>query len=444
MPETLHEAYENLYNTIQQLKGSTPALIEKALMWLLCSQNPLKPQDWEIAVQWTAEMDSLDGLPIGDLLHICRYLVQVDTDSGYVRFTHLFVREFLETRFLEGDAHYTVAEVCTARFLRESDLATACIFSGPYQAESRDSFMSYHRSNASLSSPTHHHGQYNSGVYKYTLENWILHIALAVYVHGVTKSFVHVSAFLRHMSKPESWGYVNDYRDCKFLNPPTFLPHIPLYIVAYLGIDPSKMGLWSPLNFDHHKENTHLLLCAAVEWGNEAMTRLILGHGAVDMSLNNYLWGSLTLAILKGYVKVAQIVYSNCLLETSFPAGYAHRIVSEGEFDLKESFQRSFKVDVSEDLLVAALNRPQTADILRFFWRPGDMANIQEAVLIATVKKKIPSLDIINLICDFGNFKLTESLFAAAITYDLPIHKEIILKFLSVSGPLSYLRSYLM
>ncbi|KAI5839108.1 hypothetical protein DFP73DRAFT_530382 [Morchella snyderi] len=198
LQDTLQETYETSRGIIQQLNGFTPAPVGKTLMWLVCSMTPLEPAEWGLVVEWTAAMDSLDALTACELLHLCRYLVIVDRDSGFIRYAHLSVRGFQETIFSEGEENYTLADSCAALFVRERSREMVLESGGlSFPAD-----LHYLFSHESLSTTTNSRGSvYRKGpsindTEAYPLPNWVEH-AKAVHVHGFTKELVHVSAFPR-------------------------------------------------------------------------------------------------------------------------------------------------------------------------------------------------------------------------------------------------------
>lgn len=95
-----------------QIADSAPVsrtLAERTFIWLLCSPFQLSPRTVTEAVSFgLLEMETVS---ITDLLDICCNLVNIDSETGIVRFAHLSVQEFLESldEFTKARCHELVA-----------------------------------------------------------------------------------------------------------------------------------------------------------------------------------------------------------------------------------------------------------------------------------------------------------------------------------------------
>jgi len=116
-PETLTDAYSEIYNRIrkQGRRGSQLAL--NAFRWVQCSYEPLRSETLLDAV--TVEVDSLGvfshkptALRATDLLKACQNLLILDKRLNVFRFAHLSVEEYLETQLLKVDSHTEIAKIC--------------------------------------------------------------------------------------------------------------------------------------------------------------------------------------------------------------------------------------------------------------------------------------------------------------------------------------------
>ena len=117
LPETLTDAYDEIYSRIRKQKGSAPRLALKAFRWVQCSYEPLGSETLLDAV--TVEVDgsgeySRKGVGVGaiDLLKACQNLLILDKRLNIFRFAHLSVEEYLETQLPEVDSHTEIAKLC--------------------------------------------------------------------------------------------------------------------------------------------------------------------------------------------------------------------------------------------------------------------------------------------------------------------------------------------
>jgi len=102
LPETLTDAYGEIYNRIrkQSRRASQPAL--NALRWVQCFYEPLRSETLLDAV--AVEVDGSgkfsrngEGIRSTDLLKACQNLLILDERLNVFRFAHLSVEEYLET-----------------------------------------------------------------------------------------------------------------------------------------------------------------------------------------------------------------------------------------------------------------------------------------------------------------------------------------------------------
>jgi len=115
LPDTLIEAYAEIYNRILAQKGSAPRLALNAFRWIQFSYEPLRTETLLDAV--TAEVSgsgefSHDTVQANDLLKACQNLVVLDERLNVFRLAHLSVKEYLETKMLEVESHAEISKVC--------------------------------------------------------------------------------------------------------------------------------------------------------------------------------------------------------------------------------------------------------------------------------------------------------------------------------------------
>ena len=117
LPETLDQAYDEIYNQIRQQKGSKAAFAMRAFQWVMCSRRPLSSAELVAAVCQDPESDDLNDsdidVDIEIVLQYCRNLLVVDQQLDVCKFSHLSVQEYFETRhWSQIEANCVVGTVC--------------------------------------------------------------------------------------------------------------------------------------------------------------------------------------------------------------------------------------------------------------------------------------------------------------------------------------------
>jgi len=117
LPETLTDAYGEIYNRIEKQRGSASQLALSAFRWVQFSYEPLRSETLLDAV--TVEVGGLgefsrkcEALTAIDLLKVCQNLLILDERLNVFRFAHLSVEEYLETKELKVDPHTEIAKIC--------------------------------------------------------------------------------------------------------------------------------------------------------------------------------------------------------------------------------------------------------------------------------------------------------------------------------------------
>lgn len=369
LPESLEASYSKLYGGIEKLKGSAPVLVKRALMWLMCSQRPLKPEEWVKAVSWAAAMDSLDGLDLARLLHLCRYLVVVDDESKVVRFAHLSVREFLEKRFSEKDAHFMIAECYTAFLSRQGDVGAASKVGWNIPARWRP----------------------NSTFDLYATQHWISHVRACGEQKMVIK-WHHLSEFLRNHGLYRWWlkfmlemkGHLSLNREFEYLIYLESEASHPLFAIAYLGIDISIQGPWPSHAASLHNRSGKSLLFVASACGHEQMVDTLLSEGE-EISLKGF-DNPLVVAIIEGHRTVARTLHNNLISggHNGLIEDISAAVALRGSRKSVEVLLDLHGIQVTEAVLIAAVsNYRRGNEVLEFLLTRGSGIIITEAVLMA-------------------------------------------------------------
>ena len=116
LPDTLKDAYGEIYKRILDQKGSAPRLALGAFRWIRCSYEPLCSETLLDAI--TVEIGDDGGfsceenITIDILLKICQNLLIFDKQLNVFRFAHLSVDEYLEEKLDNVESHSEIAKVC--------------------------------------------------------------------------------------------------------------------------------------------------------------------------------------------------------------------------------------------------------------------------------------------------------------------------------------------
>jgi len=112
----LSDAYTATLSRLKAQKGNRPQLGLQALMWVLCSQRPLRAQELchALGVEvGSAELDPENIPALRTLLASCLGLLTVEESSSTVRLVHFTLQEHLSSdATLFHSSHSTIAEVC--------------------------------------------------------------------------------------------------------------------------------------------------------------------------------------------------------------------------------------------------------------------------------------------------------------------------------------------
>ena len=104
LPKNLAGVYDEIMNSIKSRPGADFELATRALKWMLVSERPLEPEELTAATELNPSSTSLDYTPqpssldVELVIHVCGGLVLLDKQLNVMRFAHLSVREYLETR----------------------------------------------------------------------------------------------------------------------------------------------------------------------------------------------------------------------------------------------------------------------------------------------------------------------------------------------------------
>ncbi|KAI5782140.1 hypothetical protein FPQ18DRAFT_283943, partial [Pyronema domesticum] len=118
LPDTLADAYNDIYNHIIAQKGDTPQLALNAFRWIQCSYEPLRTETLldaiTVEVGRSGEFSRKDTIHANNLLKLCQNLLVLDERLNVFRFAHLSVEEYLETKpeLSKASSHTAIAKGC--------------------------------------------------------------------------------------------------------------------------------------------------------------------------------------------------------------------------------------------------------------------------------------------------------------------------------------------
>ena len=112
----LSDAYTETLTRLKAQKGNRPILGLKVLMWVSCSQRPLRSRElcYALGVEMGSTELDLENVPaLKTLLSSCLGLVTVEASSSTIRLVHFTLQEYLSNDpILFDNPHSTIAEVC--------------------------------------------------------------------------------------------------------------------------------------------------------------------------------------------------------------------------------------------------------------------------------------------------------------------------------------------
>ncbi|KAI5784775.1 hypothetical protein EDC01DRAFT_693331, partial [Geopyxis carbonaria] len=119
-PQTLYEAYQEIFTRIITNTGDAPKLALNAFRWIQCSYEPLDSAALLDAIRIQPDGSRLSVIDVYGLLGACQNLIIYDRSLDMFRFAHLSMSEYLQQKLSVFDSHVYAAKVCMS-FLCDSD-----------------------------------------------------------------------------------------------------------------------------------------------------------------------------------------------------------------------------------------------------------------------------------------------------------------------------------
>ena len=287
----LDDAYRTTLDRIREQKGSRVRLGMEALMWISCSERPLKAEELcqALAVEVGTTDLIVDNVPSARTLLSCTLgLVTIDEQVPVARLVHFTLQEYLAAHpSLFTTPHSMMAEIC----LTYLNFRSVCELS-----TSLDTIPS--------TTPFLHYSSCSWGFHaRKNLTESVKRLALLF----LQRDANHISADI--LLREESCGFL-DWWDRRHGRHPDLRGFTGLHYIAYMGISEIAsamvdMKIWD-LNGCDSKGATPLMW--ASKYGNFAITKLLLDQG-VDPNLSNK-GGltSLTYAAQAGFQDVVKLL----------------------------------------------------------------------------------------------------------------------------------------
>ncbi|KAL5335587.1 hypothetical protein BJX70DRAFT_314283 [Aspergillus crustosus] len=254
LPPTLGQTYDQIYEKIEASPSAFEAHL--ALVWLMCAREPLRPTQWASAVSWAMNRKQKDTqssrISAEALLGMCQNLVVYDEMQNYIAFSHISVREYLESKSQFDKLHLEcVAAETSLRFLIRTRLP-------------RPSEIEY-------------------GFYKYSAQHWISHVkATAELAPPELDEFLGpwqapTMAYREWKGAIELFG--RRYREYRYADEIVTLTN-GLLLATHYGIRHTK--LWNRSRHDPNAtdERGLSLLALASRTGQQRIVKLLIRNGA--------------------------------------------------------------------------------------------------------------------------------------------------------------------
>jgi ankyrin repeat protein/predicted acetyltransferase len=441
LPRDLARTYDQIYKRIQDDVHSAPWALN-ALMWILGAEEPLSPDEWAGGVSWA--LPRPDGNPptleTPVLLDVCQNLVVHDGQRNVMRFAHLSVREFLETRDLDLQAGEMAAEMA----------ASAClaVLLYPHTLKVKPTayadFTPFHR---------------------YSIRYWPEHVLrcddngptphLSSTLGAFTGSFDHPADAYIHWFKAAttmSDDDVDNYIFRRKIQRLRSTPPNPLFAAAYFGFKKVCSHLWEPNTFDPNCTNDaqQTLLYLASREGHTATVRLLLQNGAdlnhpthrddtapllaaiwrhssevLDLLLdagaifNSTRYSSIVLAgALNGNGAVMQLLFQrDASIEiTEAVVSAAARNPGSGKEVMELLLQRDASIEITEAIVIAAMGNPGNGkEVMELLLQRDASIEITEAIVTAAAGNSHSGKEVIELLLQRdASIEITEAAVSAA------------------------------
>ena len=266
----LDDAYSTTLDRIREQRGNKLKLGMEALMWISCSERPLKADELchALAVEiGTTDLKICNVPSIRTLMSCTLGLVAIDRQSSIVRLVHFTLQEYLAAHpNLFITPHSMMAEIC----LTYLNFQSVCEFSTTLRT-------------IPATTPLLHYAACYWGFHaRKDVTEGVQRLALRLLQQDAN----HISA---HILLSEKTVNFLSYGDRYYGSQPDLQGYTGLHCIAYMGITEIAiamvgMKVWD-LNGRDSKGATPLIW--ALKYGNPELAKILLEQGDVDPTLSD-------------------------------------------------------------------------------------------------------------------------------------------------------------
>jgi len=292
LPDTLKNAYDDVYNRILTQKRSAPGLALNAFRWIQTSFTPLKSKTLldAISVSVGEKFSRVHTINANDLLQICQNLIVWDESLDVFRFAHLSADEYLETRLPKVDSHTAIMNVCLS------------ILSNP------SSWDGYDRD---LAVTQHYDSQIHLLLYSTVFWPWhMTHCEDTNDIQSLWNTFTSGASYQQwlkyHRSVVKHSRYTSDLY-WRRVDAWQRQGDDPLYFTSVFGLSRTFKSIFGSKSYVD-KACIDQLLIHACEFGDLDIARLLIHRGTDVSATDSYGWTPLRHASTNGHKMVARLL----------------------------------------------------------------------------------------------------------------------------------------
>ncbi|MCJ1435564.1 hypothetical protein MMC27_004938 [Xylographa pallens] len=465
--DALAEVYARIYDSVMDAGSYARQLANLTFALLVCMREPLSTQGFLEALAIDTQGED-SHVTVKELLHICHHLVILDSVNDTLRFAHLSVQEYLESRsdFDLGQYHSLIASRCL-------DACVQGLFCDPqYERNGQNDFWRYvtlywpeHSKSAGIDACN---DQLQTKLRGFVFDGETIGIAFRDWLHEVRlleKLLDDGHQFKKHLLAIPSHSGTPLFTACIFgltnivqglisiqddWNENSDSGHTGLYLSSSFGhndIVKLLLGFGADVNLSGGKYNTALQ--AACFAGRSETVEILLNHDA-DPRLPSILGNALQAAISGGNEETAQILlrrgcgpidqteYNSVILQAASEGFYAMIELIEAQYN--GIFATGG--DTQDKALCSAAFRGQRGVFLRLLHKVEveSQSSLQSAIQAAAAGGQEEILDILlsKQVDINAEGQLGTPLRAAALTGQLSMVRKLIDHGaqITTSGPL--------
>ena len=265
----LDDAYGATLVRIKEQGGGRDELGVRVLMWVLCSERPLKAEELCLALGVEAGTTDLDveNVPTTRTLMSCTLgLVSIDEPGSTVRLVHFTLREYLEAQHnLFTTPHSVMAEIC----LTYLNFPSICWLPAPNFIPSMPPFL-----------------HYASCYWGFHARKGLTQNVECLALQLLRRDANHISAAI--LVCEESVDFLS-WWDRSVGSRPNLSGFTGLHCIAYMGITEIAIGVLKMKRWDLNGRDSNgaTPLMWAAKYGNYTLVELLLGQGGVDPTLSD-------------------------------------------------------------------------------------------------------------------------------------------------------------